>query len=174
MNYQDYIEIGYIPDVHGIKGQVKVKMDVQEINNYKKLESVYLASKNGIPISYEIAEISFRNSIEGVIRFKGISTREEAEALVGSTLFIEENQLPPLEEGGFYYFEVIGYTIKDSNLGELGRLEEILEMPGGDIIVMLYQKKEVLIPLVFSGKLEKEARILNVTLPEGLLETYLS
>ncbi len=171
--YKEYIEIGYIPDAHGIHGQVKIRMEVQDINDYKNLKSVFLAKKGAQPTSFSIEKISFKNSNEGILAIKGIETREDAEALIGSTLFISENQLPKLEEGRFYYFEVIGFRIKDNKMGELGTIEDILEMPGNDIIVMNYQNKEVLIPIVFVGEVDKPNRILNVELPEGLIETYL-
>ncbi|MBX7241375.1 MAG: ribosome maturation factor RimM [Bacteroidia bacterium] len=174
MMYKDYIEIGYIPDAHGIHGQVKVRMEVQDINDYKKLKSVFLAKKGAKPTLFNIEKISFKNSSEGIIALQKVETREAAEELIGSTLFISEDQLPKLEEGQFYYFEVIGFRINDVKLGELGTIEDILEMPGNDIIVMNYQNKEVLIPIVFAGAVDKPGRILNVTLPEGLLETYLS
>ena len=149
-------------------------MDVQDISDYKTLKSVFLAKKGGEPVAYSVSKISFKNISEGLLALETIETREEADALIGNTLFISEDQLPKLDEGHFYYFEVIGFEIKDTKTGLLGTIENILDVPGGDIIVMRYQEKEVLIPMAFTRKVERESRILNVELPDGLVEAYLS
>jgi 16S rRNA processing protein RimM len=170
-----YIEIGYIADAFGIYGEVKAKLDVYDISEYLKIKKLLLGKKGATPQSYKIKEKNFRSETEAIFELDGIATREEAEALKGNTIFIYEADLPKLEDGRFYYFEVIGYTVQDKKLGELGTVHEILEMPAQDVMVMSYQDKKVMIPLVDEVVLsaDKANKIMHTDLPDGLLELYL-
>ena len=128
--------------------------------------------KNLVP--YFIQYIDFQDK-KVVIAFDDIETLDQAKELIGSKLFLPLNNLPPLEEGQFYYHEVINFQINDQNLGELGTITQIYETGNQDLISMQFQGKEILIPLVddFIIKIDREKNILFVNLPEGLLDIYL-
>lgn len=172
----EYIEIGYTCGVVGIKGQLRAKLDVFDIQEYKKQKELFLAergSKNLVP--YRVLAVEIRSDSEMVILLEGIDSREKAADMVGYTLYLHESKLPKLRGNKFYYFEVIGFTIQDENLGTLGTITNIFDMPAQDIIAMNYQNKEVLIPITdeFILQPDRENRILHTRLPEGLVEVYL-
>ena len=83
--------------------------------------------------------------------------------------------MPELDKNQFYYHEIIDYKVVDKNLGELGTVQTVHSMQAQDLLVMDYKGKEVLIPVISEIVLnaDKEAKVLNVNLPDGLLEVYL-
>ena len=173
MKKEDCYELGYISKTKGLDGEVYVQLDVDEPEDYENLESVFLEIKKNL-VPYFIQYIDFQDK-KVVIAFDDIETLDQAKDLVGSKLFLPLNNLPPLEEGQFYYHEVINFKITDQNLGELGTIIQIYETGNQDLIAMQFQGKEILIPLVddFIIKIDREKNILFVNLPEGLLDIYL-
>ena len=175
MLVEDCYLVGQILKPHGISGEVKAYFDVDFIEDYEDMESVFLLRVNKLtPFSLE----EFRSIApnQAVVRFQGIYDRTQAETLVGCEMYLPLSELPELEEGQFYYHEVIGYQVVDAKLGPLGTVRKIVEMPGNDLMEMEYEGKEVLIPMSKTIVLGADhvGSILNTDLPEGLLEVYLT
>lgn len=173
----EFIEIGYVADVFGIKGQVKAKMDVFDIQEYRKKKTLFLRKRHETtePVRFSVEKFEAKTHIDSVISFAGVDTREKAENLIGHTLFILQEELPKLAKHQFYYFEVIGFEVNDEKQGILGVVKEIYELPAQDVIVMLYKGKEVMIPMTheFVLRADKENKQMITNLPAGLVEMYL-
>lgn len=173
----EFIEIGYVADVFGIKGQVKAKMDVYDIKEYRKKKTFYLRKRHATtePVSYSVLKFEAKTHIDATITFEGVNTREQAEELIGHTLYISQEELPKLGNGQFFYFEVIGFEVNDEKQGILGTVKEIYELPAQDVLVMLYKGKEVMIPMTkeFVIRADKENKQMITNLPDGLVEMYL-
>lgn len=175
MQREDCVELGYIAKGHGLKGEVKAVFDVHDIHEYGPETRLFLAKGDAPLQAYVIERMRVSTDKQAVVKFEGVDGREEADALRGSTLFFPEAELPALEAGHFYYFEVIGFRVKDAQLGELGTIKRFVEAGPQDLLVMDYQGKEVLIPMnpSFVGEADLEAEVLHTQLPPGLLDVYL-
>jgi 16S rRNA processing protein RimM len=173
MLVEDCFLLGEIRRPHGINGEVKAFFDVDFIDDYEDLESVYLLI-GGKLTPFFVEEFRYTTSNVVVLRFKGIFNRDQVEGLSGCEMYLPISELPALEEGQFYYHEVIGHQVVDAELGPLGHVDKILEMPGNDLIEMRYAGKEVLIPITRTIVLRADnvAKVLHTHLPEGLLEVY--
>jgi 16S rRNA processing protein RimM len=71
---------------------------------------------------------------------------------------------------------VIGFTIHDTNHGELGPVEEVLDLPMQQVFRILKGECEILIPAVESIilSIDREARTVQIKAPEGLIDLYLN
>lgn len=175
MEKESCFQLGYITRKHGLQGEVSVFLDVDFPEDYAQMDSVFLAApKNDTLIPYFIEFIQILEN-KAIIKFEGIDTVEEAESLKSAQLFLPLDLLPELEEHQFYYHEIIGYSVKDREKGVLGTVKQIYEVPSHDLIGMTYKNKEVLIPIKddIILQVDKEGKVLEVDLPEGLLELYL-
>jgi 16S rRNA processing protein RimM len=173
MTKDNCFELGKITKTHGLKGEVVLWLDVDFPEDYEDLESIFLDVKGElVPYFMESYRLSGNRAI---VQFEDIDTFEQAEAMVNLEAFLPLEELPELEDDQFYYHEIIGFQIKDKNLGDLGTVQTVHSMQAQDLLVMNYKGKEVLIPVIPEIVLEadKEAKILNVNLPDGLLEVYL-
>lgn len=174
MQIKNCYELGYISKAHGIKGEVKAVFDVTDIFEYEELESVYLLEKGKL-IPFFVESMRMQAGDQVLIKFKSVQDRTRAESLRSCKLLLPLDQLPELEKDSFYYHDVIGYTIQDQKLGELGTITDVMEMPGQDLIAMKYKGKEILIPISKDVVLypDTENKKMFTLLPEGLLEIYL-
>ena len=176
MRIDDCYQLGYVTKTHGLHGEVHIFLDVDFPEEYNNLESVFVAYKNTpqalVPFFIEMLKLSGNKAI---VKFEDVDTIDQAEALKEAQLYLPLEALPKLQEGQFYYHEVIGYSVHDQKKGDLGVIKEIYALAGQDVIAMEYQDKEVLIPVndAIVRSADHEKRIVHVQLPEGLLDIYL-
>ncbi|MDQ3289849.1 MAG: ribosome maturation factor RimM [Bacteroidota bacterium] len=173
MNIDTCYQLGYILRTHGIKGQVIAFFDVDYPEDYEELESVFLLI-NGKLVPFFIESIASQAKGRFLLKFEDTDTLEQAEKLKGIPLYLPLNSLPELEEDQFYYHDLIGYTIVDETLGELGVIRELFELPHQDLLAMDYRGVEVLIPLQDNLiiRADKSTQKLYMNLPEGLIDVY--
>lgn len=174
MNKQSCFELGYIAKPFGLKGQVTAVFDVDNPNIYKKLESVFVESE-GTLIPFFVDELKMDHQGRITLHFEDVTDIDEAGALKGSKLFLPLDMLPKSQGEDIYLHEYIGLQVID-NEDELGEIVDYNEASAQIILVMEYQSKEILFPLIdqIVSKVDKKANKLFVQLPEGLLDVYLS
>jgi len=167
-------ELGHISRTHGLDGGLKVSLDVDDPNAYADLESVYLLI-NGQLVPYLVEQLNIQPSGQSIAYLEGVETLEQAQALKGVKLYLPLTMLPELGQTQFYYHEIIGFDVEDVNLGKLGVVQSVYQLPAQDLIAMHYKGHEVLIPIneAIVLRLDRPARLLFVNLPEGLLDVYL-
>lgn len=149
MKKDNRICLGKIVGAQGIKGEVKIKSFTEhgeDIDQYGVLED-----KTG-SVKFEIV---VTGSSKGTVRanIKGVSNRNEAEALVGTELFISKGLLPELNEDEFYHEDLIGLTVKlQKDNSEIGTVAGLYNFGAGDIleIKLKSSKKTEMIPFTMS------------------------
>jgi 16S rRNA processing protein RimM len=168
-------ELGKIIKSHGTKGELTLHLLVEKPEHYIKKESVFIDINNKL-VPFFMTKISLVTNSKAIIALDDVNTQPDAEELLNCVIYLPLTELTKLDQGHFYYHQVIGYQVIDKVLGELGVVAEILEMPGQDLIEMTYQGCEVLIPInddiVFDAN--HELKTIHVALPQGLLEIYLT
>jgi len=78
-------------------------------------------------------------------KFEGIQNRDDAEVLIGQTVFAER------KDGDYADLiskELIGYSLVTDTGDVVGKLSEILWLPSNDVYVILDGKDEKLIPVI--------------------------
>ena len=80
--------------------------------------------------------------------FAGVSDIDQAEKLRGWLVTVSREQLHPLNDGQFYLFQLEGCRVFTDSGEELGVVEDILQMPAQDVLVVKGGKKEYLIPFL--------------------------
>lgn len=173
MQADDCYQLGFVSKKHGLGGAVVVILDVDYPEDYTTLESVFVEINNKL-VPFFIESISIKGN-KAFVKFEEVDTAESAEELKGNALFLPLDALPQLEEGQFYFHEVIGYTLQDSQAGEVGSIKNILSGPQQDLFQIDANGKEVLVPIIddLIESVDHDRKILKVSLPEGLLDIYL-
>ncbi|MEZ5726413.1 MAG: ribosome maturation factor RimM [Paracoccaceae bacterium] len=126
----DKICIGAIAGAFGVHGEVRLKSFTAEAAD--------IASYG--PLSTEDGSrqftIALTRPVTGGIgaRLTGIATREEAEALRGTTLWAPRSALPSLPDDEFYHADLIGMEVFDTGGRPLGRVKAIFDHGAGDIL----------------------------------------
>lgn len=178
MNVDDCYLLGSLGKPHGLKGFVVAFMEVDDLDAYRKVKTVWLEMPTapGQLTTYEVEKLQPHAENRALLKLKGIDRIEEAEPLRNAKLYRPLQELPALADDQFYFHDVIGYTVVDAELGELGTVEMFYELPQQDVMAMRYKEREVLIPVVdeLVTRADAAAKKLYVNLPTGLLDVYLS
>lgn len=95
-------------------------------------------------------------AIEGIREHKGrlilkletVNTRQEAQALQGKLLEIRRCELPPLPEGDYYWFQIIGLEVWTTTGELVGEIVDIIRTPSNDVYAVRGAGREVLIPAI--------------------------
>ncbi len=172
MDFESCYQLGYVLKTHGLKGELVLVIDADNPQEYSELESVFVEINNKlIPFFMERFQL---NGAKAIIKFEEVDSIEQAKGFKGAKLWLPLDFLPELENG-YYFHELIGFKVIDSKEGELGKISGVFDSGNQDLIAMQYQEKEVLIPLTDEvvTKVDKEAKTVYTTLPNGLLAIYL-
>ena len=124
----DSVLLAQIGAAHGIRGEVRIKPfgDADMLDRYGPL---YDAQGR----SYEITAMRPQKTVL-VVRFRGIDSREAAEALNGVELFVDRSALPAPEEDEFYLSDLIGLRTVSPEGEMLGKVVEVHDFGAGDIL----------------------------------------
>ncbi|MHB1421240.1 MAG: ribosome maturation factor RimM, partial [Bacillota bacterium] len=117
------IAIGQVTSTHGLQGEVKVYPLTDFPERFDSLDDIVLETAMGQQVMH-IEGIKYLKSML-ILKFREISTVDEAEKLRGATLQVSPEQLVTLPDGHYYIFQIIGLTVVEENGEELGVVEDI-------------------------------------------------
>jgi 16S rRNA processing protein RimM len=171
MQKQDCFYLGTIVGKYSFKGELLVKVDSDNPEDYSELESIFVELSTGL-VPFFIKKCQLHKSELLRIDFEEISNDQEADALIKKKLYLPLYLLPPLEGNKFYYHEIIGFTVS-TKAKEIGLITAVLEQgPQALFQVEATDKKIHLIPIHddFILEVDRKKNLIQVQLPEGLLE----
>jgi 16S rRNA processing protein RimM len=109
------------------------------------------------------------------LKFEDVDSEADADSLLKSDLYLPLDLLPKLEGDKFYFHEVIGFSIKDKNFGEVGIIKNINDSTAQALFEIDSDGTEILIPMndEFIVKVDRKNKTIHVNTPEGLIDLYL-
>ena len=81
-----------------------------------------------------------------VVKLRGVDNRTLAELFRGRYLEVPDEEMRTLEDGRFYYSQVVGLAVVSESGVRVGIIEEVLERPANDVWVSREERIEHLIP----------------------------
>lgn len=170
---EKWFNVGKIVNTHGIKGEVRVisRTDFAE-DRYKVGNTLYLFRENKEPLELKITSHRTHKNFN-LLTFEGYPNVNDVEPLRDGILKINESQLTDLDEGEFYFHEIIGCTVFTDEGEEVGIIREVLTPGANDVwVVKRSSGKDALIPYI--EQIVKEVDIKSqkviITPMEGLLD----
>ena len=174
MTKDDCFFFGKITKTHGLKGEITIKLDVANPDDFAELRYLLVEEKgNLIPYFIENQKI---NGDKMFVQLQDVKKVEQAITFIGKPVFLPNELMPELAEDEFYYKEIVGFKLIDAEKGEIGAISDVLEYPTQAVIQVMKEGKEVLIPIHddIIEKVDKKAKTLNIKAPEGLIDMYLN
>ena len=172
MEIKDCFYLGKVTKPWGVKGQLVLFLDVDTPEDYAGLDSAFVEMKGRlVPHFFHIDQL---NGNKAVATFEEL-TPEQAQALVGHELYLPLDLLPKLEGNKFYFHEVEGFRVVDSEHGDIGILQQVIDYPAQPLFQIDKNGVEVLVPVIDEviDKVDRELKTLFITAPKGLIELYL-
>jgi len=168
-----FLLIGKIIGVHGIQGNLKVYSYAESLSVFEPGSSILAINKQGIETTYTIKWAKPHNR-DVLLSLEGIEARDFSEGLRGTRLYISKAKLPELEDGVYYWFDLIGLSVFTTENNYIGSVASIIETGSNDVYVVRDPNKdednETLIPALESVVIEIDLsqKMMRVDLPEGL------
>jgi len=166
----DLIPIGKVWKIRGKGGEVTVLPAPGGAVLFTPHKSLFLAGEEGVTLQIERCQ-EHRGRL--ILKFAGYNNIEEASQLVGKSLLISEEELPPLLPDEYYRCQLIGVRVVDEAGKSIGKVKDIIGVKGGaDILVVTDGEQEYLIPAAKSYfvKVDLKNKLLVIKPPKGLLE----
>ena len=175
MSRDDVYFLGNVVKTHGFKGELGLKLDVDEPGDYKELESVFVEINNEL-VPFFIDHFQINRKGLAIVKFEGVDTEEEAQMLLKSSVYLPLDLLPQLTGNQFYFHEVIGFSIVDDVHGDIGEITSINDEVAQPLMFIQSGEKEVIIPIVdpIIKSVDRDGKKMYVSAPEGLIAFYLS
>lgn len=170
----DWLQIGQIIGAHGIGGAVKVCSYAESTDRFAPGSRLTLVDAAGHTIFYEVIWAQAHKKVMR-LALQGVTTREQAEELVGWGVFMACKDLPPLEADTYYWRDLLGMPVYTVDGEYLGQIEQIIPTGANDVYVVKtpadHPAGEILIPAIASVILDVDLdlRSMRVALPEGLI-----
>ena len=177
INKNEWLIVGLITSCHGINGQLKVKSLSDFDERFLKPGIRWLQKENEPPSKIKLTSGYKQPGKETfIIKFEGITTRNNAEQLKNYKILVETNKLPKLKKEEFHLLELINLQVKILENDELKIIGKVLDLDNEKnnllIIELFKNQKKVLIPFVkeIVPVVDIKNNFLIIDPPKGLLE----
>ena len=164
LQLKDFIIVGSVGKTLGTSGELKF-----EANQKLKQKEWVMIEFNQKPVPFFMEQCRELVPNEYLVKLRDYNTVEDAQTFVGRNIFYYSTKAvkskKQIDES------IIGYALIDLTLGNIGVLEDIIEMPGQIMFQSTNQLNEVLIPAVddFIDEIDHEKQTIYLKLPEGLI-----
>lgn len=162
---KDYLELGQIVNVKGLKGEVKLNSFAEDDTIFETLSNVYLKRKGDI-VEKKIEKVGYTKN-QVILKFKDCNSIDDAELLRNSYLLVKRTDLEDLPEGVYYIADLIGLDVYTEEGELLGKVDDIYSTGANDIYVVKDEMgKQKLLPGI-------DEVIKNINTDEGKIIVHL-
>ena len=141
---EKYLEAGKIVGTHALKGEVRVEVRCNTVEDFCALRTLYYDAGSE---KIEVKSRPHKNI--AVTKISGVDNVSDADALRGRILYVDREDLT-LEEGEYFISDLIGLKVKDADSGkEYGEIIHVFNTGANDIYTMRDNNgKDVYIPVI--------------------------
>lgn len=143
------IVVGRIGGAHGLRGWLKI------MSYTRPKENIFTYSPWLVHVDNTWQEIEIEESQQRgerlLVKMPGIENPEDARVYMNCDIAITREQLPALDEGEYYWHDLIGLEVFNQDEINLGKISEVTETGANDVLVVSRDgenKKSILVPLV--------------------------
>jgi len=154
------ILIGKVSGCFGVQGWIKVFSYCDPRENITAYESWIVGDKK-----FDAVE-SKRNGKLIVAKLVGINDKDAALTLMGQAVEIEKQQLTQLTADQFYWHDLVGLEVKNTDGVSFGTIKSLLETGANDVIIVKGER-ERLIPYITDDTDDKT--VIKVDLQQNIM-----
>ncbi len=167
---KDQVAIAEVARPHGVRGELRLKLYNPDTEVLTKGRRVVLRGPDGQTRRILLTAV---RPIEGglLARMEGVDSRDAAEALRGSTIIVERDELPEPDDGEFYAVDVEGARAELVSGDVIGTVERLVSYPTCDVLLVATNegaRLEVPLTDTFVEEVDVEAHVVRLKTIEGL------
>ena len=167
---EEVYKIGIINKPHGIHGELSFTFD-DDI--FDRVDADYIVClMDGILVPFFIESYRFRSDSSALIKLEGVDNEQQARRFTNTEVFFPKKHAEGPEDEDLTWAYFTGFIIKDVKEGKIGKVTDVDDSTINTLFVVDRDGKELLIPAQedFIVNLDREARIITMDLPSGLIE----
>lgn len=124
------LSVGVVVGAHGVRGQFKVKPFTDLPEALGGYGPVWL--ENDTTLSLKVKSVSPKGHV--LVAAAEVTSREQAEALRGSHLYVDRHNLPAIADDEIYHADLIGMAVETGTGSALGEIVGIHDFGAGEIV----------------------------------------
>jgi 16S rRNA processing protein RimM len=165
----DLFAIGQIVKSWGLRGTLIVRPLTDKPERFSALGKVWVGTMESDRSPFQLKEARVKGRTIH-LRLEQIRTRDAADALAGSFLYVTSDDLVRLPEGTHFVHDIVGSRVVDERGKKIGTVKEVWKLPANDVYVVRKGKQEHLLPAIQSviDKIDTERKQIRVRMIEGL------
>ena len=141
MYKKDFILIGSIIGLHGLKGYIKVKSFLENPKDIFNFDEYFINK-----LSFSLLLLKFNKKSVFICELDGINSLEKAKEFVNKNIFIRRSSLPEIEKDEIYLNDLIGFNVELECGLHLGELVNFYDFGAGLIIGVNIVQEEKMLP----------------------------
>jgi 16S rRNA processing protein RimM len=173
----ELVIVGRLRRSHGLRGELLVEpITDAPAEIFSAGRRVFAGDAEGEPLpdlpELIVAESRAHNNGLLVVRFEGISDRDEAARWTNRYVFVPAGELAPPAEGEVYVHELAGMRVVLESGELVGTVSDVFELPQGLALDVARPSGSVMVPFneVFIHEVQRGARTVVIAPPPGLLD----
>jgi len=171
-----YLLVGQLGKPHGVKGGIRVN----PFTNYPEISfapgtTLYLGDDKGnLPTNPKVIRLGAARPFQTglLVNLEGVFDRNMARSLTGSHIFLLADQVAELQEGEYFWHDLVGMEVFDLEGVFLGKVSGVYELAPVDLLEVSGPESSFMIPcsseIVVNVNLERKKIVLDP--PDGLLD----
>lgn len=167
---KQFLETAKIVATHGVRGEVRCQYFCDSAEFLCEFDELYLDKKGEKPVEISRA-YPHKNVV--IMKIDGIDTVEDAQKLIGKTLYMNRDDVE-LDEDVYFIQDIIGLTVKDIDSGEVyGKISEVYQNGATDVYSIKKENgAELMFPYIDEvvKKIDIEAGEMLIKPLEGLFD----
>jgi 16S rRNA processing protein RimM len=169
-----HVVVGRLRKPHGLKGDCNLfPLTDDPATVFAPGRQIWVVDLAGETVAGPLTvERSREYHREWLVKFAGVESRDALEPFRAHFLGVPHDQLKPPGPNEVYLHELDGFSVRLPDETPLGLVSAVYELPAGIMIEVQGPKREFLLPYKkeFVREVDRAARRLTVTPPEGLIE----
>lgn len=177
MTTPELMIVGRLRNAHGIRGDVIVEpLTDAPAEVFSAGRRLFAGTADGDPLPDAMPLTVESTRVQGdaslIVHFDAIRDRTEAEQWSGRYVLAPAAELEPPAAGEVYVHELTGMHVVLESGAALGDVLDVYQLPQGLALEVRHGQSTVLVPFAeqFIANVDRAARRITVTLPEGFLD----
>jgi len=159
-----------VAGAHALKGMLRVRAYHLPAPSLTAGRAIFL-ERNGVVKETRVVSAAPHGRGLILLGVEGIADRDAAEATIGARVLVLQADLPPPDDGEFYYHELEGFAVVTTDGQALGSIVETFTTGTNDVWVVR-DRREYLIPVIADvvRSIDRDGRRVVIEPLPGLLE----
>ena len=160
MNSKDFIVVGSITGLHGLKGYIKVISFLERPKDIFNFDLYFINE-----LSFSRLQLKFNKKAIFICELDGVSSIEEAKKFANSNIFIKRLSLPQIDKDEIYLNDLISFNVELESGLYLGELVKFYDFGAGPIIGVKQGHTEKMLPFSdnFIINIDQDLRVITLS-----------